>query len=468
MKVKLTLPALCEKRTPHYRRIKYSLFAPLGMAQLAAYLGDEDEVEFQDENVETLNLEDRPDIAAIHVRTTSARRAYELGDLYRRRGTYVCMGGIHATAMPEEAAQHADSVFLGPGEDTWPRFLKDFRAGHPKRLYRSIRRSLKGEPFPRRDVIKRHRYLVPNTIVVSRGCPHGCFFCTNRAFLAGGRGFYTRGVDEALAEIDSLPGRHLYFLDDHLFGNVRFAEDLSDGMRGMGRLWQTATTVDAVLRPGLLEKGARCGLRSLVVGFETLNHENLRHSGKRHNSRKDYENAIRRMHDNGVLINATFVFGMDHDGEDVFDRTVDWALERGIETATFHILTPFPGTSLFRRMQGEGRIITTDWRRYDTCQVVFRPRRMSPEVLEEGYRRAYHRFYQWRSILAGAMTKTDLADQLRHLLYASAWQKYSHGWNLAIKCGALRWTRPLLLALLSGLGRFPASERLARCQPCWR
>ena len=257
MKVKLILPALTEATSPLWRPIKYSLFPPLGLATLAAYLDEDDDAEIQDEHVERLQLDDEPDLVIIQVYITSAYRAYRIADHYRRRGAYVVLGGLHVTSLPEEAAAHADAIFLGPGEDIWPQFLSDFRRGHPQRVYRSATRTLAGVPPIRRDLIKRHLYLVPNSIVVSRGCPHVCDFCYKEAFFEGGRSFYTQTVDAALAEIDRLPGRHLYFLDDHLFGDRRFAGQLFDGMRGMGRLWQAAGTVNAVLSPGLLEQAAK-------------------------------------------------------------------------------------------------------------------------------------------------------------------------------------------------------------------
>src|SRR6266849_6026876 len=294
--------------------------------------------------------------------------------------------------------RHADTIFLGPGEDTWPTFLKHYFEGRPERVYRSTIRTLVGLPPVRRDLIKRNLYLVPNSIVVSRGCPHTCDFCYKVAFFEGGRGFYTQQVDQALAEIDRLPGRHLYFLDDHLFGDPRFASALFEGMRGMGRLWQAAGTVASVLRPGLLEKAAACGLRSLFVGFETLNPEALRAQRKPQNLRRDYGEAIRRLHDLGVMVNGSFVFGMDQDDASVFDRTVDWAVGEGVETATFHILTPYPGTALFQRMEAEGRILHRDWDLYDTRHVVFRTRRVTSEALESGYWRAYRDSYRWGSI----------------------------------------------------------------------
>src|ERR1051326_5437954 len=270
MRVKMILPALTEALSPYFRPIKYSLFPPLGLATLASYLSDIDQVTLQDEHVETLDLNDEPDLVVIQVYITSARRAYSIADHYRRKGAHVALGGLHVTSLPEEAARHADTIFLGPGEDTWPDFLRDYRAGRPGKVYRSVMRSLVGIPMIRRDLIKRHLYLVPNSIVVSRGCPHTCDFCYKEAFFRGGKGFYTQTVDAALAEIERLPGGHLYFLDDHLFGNVPFATALFEGMRGMNRVWQAAGTVASVLRPALLEKARACGLRSLFVGFETL------------------------------------------------------------------------------------------------------------------------------------------------------------------------------------------------------
>jgi len=263
MKVKMILPALTEATSPLFRPIKYSLFPPLGLATLAAYLPPGDEITITDEHVEKLSVDDSPDLVVIQVYITSAYRSYRIADHYRRRGAYVVLGGLHVTSLPDEASEHADTIFLGPGEDTWPRFLNDYRLGRPAKRYQSQTRTLAGVPAIRRDLIKRHLYLVPNSIVVSRGCPFVCVFCYKEAFFKGGRSFYTQTVDAALAEIDRLPGRHLYFLDDHLFGNAQFAAALFDGMRGMGRLWQAAGTVNSVLQPRLLEKAVDCGLRSL-------------------------------------------------------------------------------------------------------------------------------------------------------------------------------------------------------------
>jgi radical SAM superfamily enzyme YgiQ (UPF0313 family) len=458
MKVKMILPALTEATSPFWRPIKYSLFPPLGLATLAGYLSEDDEVDIQDEHVEPLNLQDAPGLVVIQVYITSAHRAYRLADYYRARGAYVVLGGLHVTSLPEEAMAHADSIFTGPGEDTWPQFLQDFRNGSPQPVYRSTVRTLAGVPPIRRDLIKRHLYLVPNSIVVSRGCPHVCDFCYKDAFFEGGRSFYTQTVDAALAEIERLPGRHLYFLDDHLFGDRRFATALFDGMRGMGRLWQAAGTVNAVLAPDLLERAVAAGLRSLFVGFETLNPANLVEQHKYQNLRRDYGAAIRRLHDLGVMINGSFVFGMDADDGSVFGRTVEWAIEHGIETATFHILTPYPGTALYRRMSEQGRLTTSDWDLYDTRHAVFQPARLTAEQLESGYHWAYREFYRWRSIARGAAAHEDRIAGLRHFAYAAGWKKFEPLWDFIIRARQAGSMLPVLETILSEFGRRSADS----------
>ena len=455
---KFILPALTEATSPYWRPIKYSLFPPLGLATLAAYLDPAIDVTLVDEHVEHLSLEDEPDLVVIQVYITNAYRSYQIADHYRKIGSYVALGGLHITSLPDEAAAHADSIFLGPGEETFPQFLKDFVEGHPLPRYFSATRTLERLPPIRRSLIKRPLYLVPNSIVVSRGCPHHCEFCYKDAFFEGGRSFYTQRVDDALSEIQRLPGRHLYFLDDHLFGNPTFARPLFDGMKGMGRLFQGAATVDSVLRGDLVEHAAEAGLRSLFVGFESLNPENLRQSRKHQNLGQNYHQAIRRLEDLGVMINGSFVFGLDDDDPDVFRRTVDWALEQGITTATFHILTPYPGTALFKKMESARRITTYDWDLYDTRHVVYRTRGLSPAQLKDGYDWAYQEFYRWSNIVRGSRQHQLLKHSLKHFFYTAGWKKFEPLWNLAITAQMLRHMRPFLEAVLSKVTAAPSEN----------
>jgi len=459
--VKLILPALTEATSPFWRPIKYSLFPPLGLATLAAYLDPGDRAVLVDEHVERLDTTDRPDLVVIQVYITNARRAYAIADAYRANGAFVVLGGLHVTSLPDEAAAHADVIFLGPGEQTFPQFLDDFRAGRPARVYRSTDgRTLARVPPVRRDLIRRRNYLVPNSIVVTRGCPQHCDFCYKDAFFSGGRSFYTQRVDDALAEMDRLPGRHLYFLDDHLLGDRRFARALFDGMRGMRRLFQGAATVDSILRDDLIERAADAGLRSLFVGFETLSPVNLGGSNKRQNLGRDYTAVTRRLHSLGIMINGSFVFGMDDDDEPVFRRTVDWAIEQGLTTATFHIQTPYPGTRLYARMEAEQRIVTRDWDLYDTRHVVYQPARLTPEALKQGYDWAYREFYRWSSIARASRSHNSVKHQAKHFFYAAGWKKFERAWNLVIRARQLRRMTPLLEAVLA---RVTASTSGSQC-----
>jgi radical SAM superfamily enzyme YgiQ (UPF0313 family) len=454
--VKFILPALTEASSPDWRPVKYSLFPPLGLATLAAYLAPEDQAVIVDEHVEPAGHagapegNDQPDLVVIQTYITNAFRAYRLADRYRARGVFVAIGGLHATSLPHEAALHADAVFVGPGEQTFPRFLEEFRTGCPQRIYRStVGRTLDEVPPIRRDLIQRRRYLVPNSIVVTRGCPQHCDFCYKDAFFSGGRSFYTQRVDAALAEIARLPGRHLYFLDDHLLGDRRFAAALFDGLRGMGRLFQGAATVDSILQGNLIECAAEAGLRSLFVGFETLTQGNLERSNKVQNLGRNYKAVADRLHGLGVMINGSFVFGMDDDDPDVFKRTVDWAIAQGITTATFHIQTPYPGTRLFARMEAEGRIMTRDWDLYDTRHVVYQPARLNPGVLKDGYDWAYREFYKWSSISRAALVHRTTKHQAKHFCYAAGWKKCEPLWDLVIRARQLRCMTPVLEAVLA-------------------
>lgn len=449
MKVKFILPSLAEAKSPLWRPIKYSLFPPLGMATLAAYLDPGDEAILQDQHVEKIYLNDSPDLVVIQVYITNASRAYELARHYREQGAYIALGGLHVTSLPEEAALHGDSIFLGPGEVTFPQFLKDFRQGSPQKRYFSDQRSLAGIPPIRRDLIKRNRYLVPNSIVVTRGCPHHCDFCYKDAFFEGGKGFYVQQVDEALAEIDRLPGKHLYFLDDHLLGNARFATSLFEGMKGMNRVFQAASTVDAILRGNLIEKAAKAGLRSVFIGFETFSPQNLRDSNKKQNLKRDYQAAVNRLHDLGIMINGSFVFGLDDDDQDVFKRTVDWGVENALTTSTYHILTPYPGTALFKQMESQNRITTRDWSLYDTRHVVYQTAKLSVSQLEEGYWWAYREFYKWSNIFKASLKHEHFRHQLKHLAYTGGWKKFEGLWKLVINSGSLKYMLPILEAILS-------------------
>ena len=265
----------------------------------------------------------------IQVYITNAYRAYRIADHYRARGVFVALGGLHVTSLPDEAAPHADAIFSA-------RASRRSRSSSPTsapagraRVYRSTSgRTLERVPPIRRDLIDRRRYLVPNSIVVTRGCPQHCDFCYKDAFFAGGRSFYTQRVDDALAEIARLPGRHLYFLDDHLLGDPRFAATLFDGMRGHGPALpgRRDGRFDPARRPDRARRRGRAAqpVRRLR---DARRRATCARSNKRQNLGRDYTAVAARLHDLGIMINGSFVFGMDDDDGDVFQRTVDWAID---------------------------------------------------------------------------------------------------------------------------------------------
>jgi radical SAM superfamily enzyme YgiQ (UPF0313 family) len=450
MKVKLILPSLTEAKSPFWRPIKYSLFPPLGLATLASYLSPDDEIDLQDQHVEEVNIHDTPDLVVIQVYITNAKRAYSIAKHYRDKGVFVALGGLHVSALPDEAEQFADTIFIGPAEQTFPEFLIDLKNKNAKRKYVSAEgRTIVNQPIIRRDLIKRDKYLVPNSIVISRGCPHHCDFCYKDAFYNGGKSFYTQRLDEILSEIDRLKGKHLYFLDDHLLGNPILARDLFQEMRGMGRVFQGAATVQSILHGDLIDKAAQAGLRSLFVGFETFSPENLKQSNKSQNLKQDYELAAKRLNDLGIMINGSFVYGLDNDNKDVFKRTVDWGVKNAITTATYHILTPYPSTRLYENMDNSGRILSKDWDLYDTRHVVYKTKGLTKTELEDGYLWSYNEFYKWSSVVKASFSHDLFKHQMKHLFYTGGWKKNEKLWNLIINLGGLSKMLPLLELLLS-------------------
>ena len=445
---KLILPALEEAGGKYWRSIKYSLFPPLGLAAIAGYIPPDQKISIADEHVDHLSLDDDPDIVLVQVYITNAYRAYKIADHYLKMGKTVVLGGLHVTSLPEEASLHATSVVLGPGDHVFAEVVSDILAGNPKKVYFSGRRDLNDIPPVRRDLIDLRKYLVRNSIVVSRGCPFACDFCYKESFFSGGRSYYTCSPEKALEEIDSLKGKHLFFLDDNILAENQFTIDLFTGLIPRKRIFQGAGTVQGILNEKLINLAAKAGLKSLFVGFESINMENMAGANKKHNYNSDYNRAINVLHSYGIKINASFVYGMDEDDSDIFKRTVDWALERGITTATFHVLTPYQGTKLYKKLEAEKRIISRDWSLYNTRNVVYRPAKMKISDLENGYRWSYKNFYSIKSIFKSAMVHDSNSGKISGFLYSAGWKKMEPLWDLIIRMKKLPYSIPALEAVL--------------------
>ena len=442
----LILPALQQVHDNAFRLIKYSRFPPLSLLTVAGLTPpDRWDIVVRDEHIESSAVDEHFDLVGIQTYVSSAWRAYELAAQWRRRGAKVVLGGLHPTSLPREAAQHADAVCLGPAEPVWGRILDDFERGRLRKFYRGAPEgSAALVPLPRRDLMNPRGYLIRHTMVTSRGCPHACDFCYKTSFW--GKTYYeARPIDRLERELAEVDDGLVFFLDDNLLASRRHARALFEVLRGSGLVWQAAASLDVARDPGYLDEAYDAGCRSLFVGFESLSPENMRDHSKPVNAATDYAEACRRFHDAGILINGSFVFGFDCDGPDVFERTVEFAVENKILTATFHILTPFPGTGAFARLEAEGRLLHRNWAYYDTDHAVFRPRRMTPGQLEAGHKRAYRDFLTWGSILQRSL---GLPGALKRIAYNVAWMKVDPLWVAIVRAGLMPFATRIFTRVL--------------------
>lgn len=389
-------------------QLKFRLLPPQSLLLLAALTPPKHTTELADENIKTYSYNDRPDLVAIPVYIATANRAYAIADHYRARGVPVVMGGIHATCRPEEAQQHADSVVIREADAIWPRLLADLEQGRLQRMYQNIETvALDHLPIPARSLSDARYYASVNAMRTSRGCPYTCKFCYQSAFYRE-RGVRHQPIPRIIEDITSMRTRHVFFLDDNLTGDRRFAKQLFTSLMPLSITWSGAATINVGKDSELLQLAYESGCRSFFIGFESIAQANLTENSKLQNTAAAYEQLIENIHRHGIMINGSFIFGMDHDTPDVFQNTVDWIVRQRIETATFHILTPYPGTPLFDELEQAGRIIDYDWDHYNTAHAVFQPRKMTPQELEAGYLWAYQTVYSWGNIALRLPTVTDL------------------------------------------------------------
>ena len=429
----LILAAVQKAGDEHFRLIKYCEFPPLSLMTIAGLTPDDWEIVLRDEHVESSDVDGEVDLVGIQTYISSAARAYELADRWRRRGE-----GRAGRLAPDEPAARG-----GPTRRRRVHRAGGNRlAGNPRRLRArpaaavlsgALRRL--GGPLaaPPRDLMNPRAYLVRHTMVTSRGCPHACDFCYKSSFW-GPTYYEPRPIADVERELGGIDDRLVFFLDDNLLANRRHARSLFQVLRGSGIVWQAAASLDVARDPGYLEEAYAAGCRSLFVGFESLSPENMRGNNKTVNAVTDYAAACRRFHEAGIMINGSFVFGFDCDGPDVFERTVAFAVRNKILTASFHLLTPLPGTRVFERLEGEGRLLHRNWSLYDTYHAVFRPQRMTPEQLEAGYDDARRQFASWGSIFRRSV---GLPGALKRLAYNAAWMKIDPLWVAIIRAGLM-------------------------------
>ena len=441
----LILAAVVRHGDEHFRLIKYSEFPPLSLMTLAGLTPDDWEIIIRDEHIESSEVDGDVDLVGIQTYISSASRAYELAERWQRRGAKVVLGGLHPTSLPYEAADHADAVCIGPAETVWAQILADYEHGRLQKFYRGrCEGSAALVPIPRRDLMNPRGYLVHHTMVTSRGCPHSCDFCYKSSFW-GPTYYEPRPIADVERELSRIDDRLVFFLDDNLLANRRHARALFDVLRGSGIVWQAAASLDVANDPHYLDEAYQAGCRSLFVGFESLSPENMRGNNKMVNATTNYAQVCRRFHDAGIMINGSFVFGFDCDGPDVFDRTLEFTVASKILTASFHILTPLPGTRAFARFEAENRLLHRNWSQYDTYHAVFRPQRMTPEQLEEGYFHARREFATFNSIFRRSL---GLPGALKRIAYNLAWLKIDPLWTAIIRAGMMPYATRIFERIL--------------------
>ena len=379
---------------------KHVLTPTLALTSFAGATPAHWEVRYWDENL----LDGRPpfdpmpEVVGITVHLTFARRAFELAGWYRKRGSKVILGGLHVLSCPEECAPHADALALGDGVQLWPRILADVEAGRLEPRYHAMyENEYRDDPPPRRSLLPRHGFLTTTSLIATRGCHNRCGFC----YLAtdGLRMPYRmRDPAQVAAEFAADEQPYAVFIDNNLGSNREYLRALCRALRPLRKIWSAAVSIDVTDDPSLIREMALAGCTGVFVGLESLTDENLAEARKKTPKTADYARRTRLLHENGIQVNASFVLGFDHDRKDVFARTAGWVEENRLECATFHILTPYPATPLFRQMESEGRLLHRDWSLYDTSHAVFRPRHMEPEELEEGYQWIYRRLFSHASI----------------------------------------------------------------------
>jgi radical SAM superfamily enzyme YgiQ (UPF0313 family) len=440
---------------------KHVLTPTLALTSFAATTPDHWKLRYWDENL----LDGRPpsapmpEVTGITVHLTFAKRAFELAEWYRRRGSKVVLGGLHVLSCPEECARYADALAVGDGVQLWSRILADVEAGCLRSKYVATYESdYREDPAPRRSLLPRKSFLTTTSLIATRGCHNRCGFC----YLStdGLRMPYRMREPKQIAA-EFLADRQPYgvFIDNNLGSNREYLRALCAALRPLEKIWCAAVSIDVTDDVTLIRQMALSGCTGVFVGFESLSDENLADARKKTPKTADYARRVKIFHDNGIQVNGSFVLGFDHDRKDVFARTAEWVEENRLECATFHILTPYPATPLFRQMETEKRLLHRDWSLYDTGHAVFRPKHMTAEELEHGYAWIYQRLFSHASIWR--RRPADWRAVAPYMAMSYLYKRSNRFWRLLIKYHLVHVTwRPLVE--LTRLRHLQFREELSR------
>ncbi|MFP4058458.1 MAG: B12-binding domain-containing radical SAM protein [Candidatus Brocadiia bacterium] len=396
---------------------------------LAALTPRRHDVRIVMEEFEEVDWSAEADLVGLSLMTANAPRGYQMADHFRSRGAKVVIGGIHASVLPEEALEHADAVVVGEGEPVWPQVVADAEAGRLEGIYQADGPAdLAKVPHPRRDLGAVKRFMNVNPLMTTRGCPYDCEFCSvSRVY---GRQIRTFPLDWVVEDVRLSGRKYHLILDDNVVGRPAYARELFRALRPLNIRWVGQCSLSLANRDDLLHAAYESGCRAMFVGMETVSEESMRRLKKSFRDLQDVEEGIRRIQGAGVRFHASVVFGFDTDELGIFEETLAFLMKCRVHSATFNILTPYPGTAVYDRLKGEGRLFTEDWAHYNHSTVVFRPARMTARQLAEGQHDAALRFYRLRSILG------RLPHHMRHPVFYLAI-------NLAMRLSRRRAGLPL-------------------------
>jgi len=422
--------ALISPKGPLYRHRggiwrKSLRYMPLTLPTLASLVPPElnAELELYEEGITDVPDNLDADLVGMTVITGTAMRAYALAGKFRDRGIAVVLGGPHITLIPDDAQPHADAVVVGYAEETWPQLLRDFSHGGKEALKRRYDQSpnlkLENLPFPRRDLLPGKRYLTTNVFEATRGCIHNCDFCVVPA--AWGRKPLQKPPEDVVADIRQHGARKALFLDLNLISDRDYAMRLFSALVPLNIKWYGLSTVLLGDDDELLALAARSGCRGLLMGLESISPAALRQSRKGFNTPDRFKELVRKLHSYKIALQGCFVFGLDDDTPDIFQRTADFAVEARIDLPRFAVVTPFPNTGLYNRLQAEGRILTKNWELYDGQHVVFQPKQMTIAQLQNGIETAWKKAYRFTSIarrISANFSTLALTANLGYRFYA--------------------------------------------------
>jgi radical SAM superfamily enzyme YgiQ (UPF0313 family) len=370
---------------------------PLNLCMVAAYTPADVEVSITDECVKPINFEMDVDLVGLTAYTNSAPRAYEIADAFRQRGVPVVMGGVHASNLPEETLEHCDAIVVGEAEGAWQRLIADFSENRLKRMYQNEQLvSLERLPMPRRDLLLPSDYVTINTVQTTRGCPHNCSFCSVTRF--NGKTYRFRPILEVIREIESLPSRNVFIIDDNIMSNRRRTRSLFRALAPLGIRWGSQCTISIARDPEMLELAAESGCIGLAIGFESFCKESLRGAHKGFNDPERFHHEIETIKSYGIFIWGSFVLGFDEDDEESLENTLQMAKRSKLDFACFNFLTPLPGTTIHDTFKKEGRLVSKNWAEYNMANLVFRPARVTGSVLETKVRKAWLEFYSLKAL----------------------------------------------------------------------